>query len=419
MSDQENPELDILYSLQMIVEDEFMDIVSNRNPRDRGGKRLQFLDIFSSFINGNNERTACFLDERYSYLYIAVNENDDPQTHLFAREVLFSMQKIMKNFNAEQSDVLLTKILIRNLNRMINYVKGSKFLQSFAKILSDKKITNDVIDLFAKESCWKFINAENIFHYVKESDNLYEIVRSLDEFDSKDSILHILHKIAFLRWYYVKIMRRMIHIHKLGRTSFSSIKDVIQVPVADKLICSRDINYNPSKLISELCNKYDINYNNSICAYIDIKLDNSTYDNIEYNQWNDELITTTFNGSMHAEMSLITHLMKIGIMYGEIGVSKPCCLSCYMFMKMLTCNHLAEFIVSGSYDKFDSSWTMPQPEELLRDIYTRTTRNMIIMLYSCYMKQLAKKNEEEVFYHDGPLTIISDGDDDYYDVTLL
>jgi hypothetical protein len=54
-------------------------------------------------------------------------------------------------------------------------------------------------------------------------------------------------------------MRCMISYHKKGRNTFSSIEDVIQVPIANKIMCPCNIKYTPWNVITNLYDRFIAN----------------------------------------------------------------------------------------------------------------------------------------------------------------
>jgi hypothetical protein len=61
---------------------------------------------------------------------------------------------------------------------LLIYSDNSKILSD--EKITDKKITNDIIDLFAQPLCWTSVNSGNIFRYTEAADNLYDTVKTLN-----------------------------------------------------------------------------------------------------------------------------------------------------------------------------------------------------------------------------------------------
>jgi hypothetical protein len=71
----------------MILKGKLFLIENSRADEVRGRRKLEYLDIFSSLINGNNKCTACFLHTTSNCIYISVNEDDEKdgqRTEVFA-----------------------------------------------------------------------------------------------------------------------------------------------------------------------------------------------------------------------------------------------------------------------------------------------------------------------------------------------
>ena len=402
-----------LYCLQKIVGNGLLSNGSfDRIPREkevRGRRKLELLDIFASLINGDNVCTACFLNIRDNTIYISINEGDDEGddkgTIQFAQNFLQNIQNLIKdspidNFDKVKSKEILKDVLKRNLNKIIKNIQNSAAgLNGLLTLLNNNVIGDSsyssIFKTYSRKE--KNITGDNILNYVDEADQLYYTIKQLnDDTNKKSSILLMLKKIAYFKWDYVKLLRCMVRFYKLGIDTFSSIENVIQVQFAEKTKFPMNISYNPYDIMYDLYDKFidnNISNTNKICEYVDIKINESMINNIDFSNWTNTTIEDTFNGSIHAEMSLIVHLLKNGIVHGEIGVSKLCCSLCYTFMRMLTHNNIAEFIISGSHSKFYNQWAMPLLGQKFNDVRSLILKDIILVLYSSCIRKNFKSSK--------------------------
>jgi hypothetical protein len=182
----------------------------------------------------------------------------------------------------------------------------------------------------------------------------------------------------------------MKRFHRLGITTFTSITNVFMVPVS-KGISSVKISASTGDFLDGLIDRFikdeAINDTNKICKYMNIKLDEDTYEKAIDLTIQDTLLEMEYRGQVHAEISLVCFLLENSMNHGEIGTSKLCCAPCCMFIEMLARRNLAEFSKSGSHGKVYPSWIFPVPKSVFKDDFELIVEDITTMIFAYHIKK--------------------------------